>query len=179
MTALPAISGRSEEKLAAAATTRMLCDLPALQVTCPVALASRRNVDAPLHTTADLGHMQQHCRRTGLHSAHRPLGSGNRSRNAFLCGSPMPSLENLVLPRQHYGVYVIPQDAAAAPLWGQLLTAQLQLLAADRPANGGDESAEEPEESVGELKLCPRALHRCWLIADYTSLLPGFACAAV
>ena len=42
------------------------------------------------------------------------------------------------------------QDATAAPLWGQLLTAQLQLLAADRPANGGDESAEEPEESVGE-----------------------------
>lgn len=42
------------------------------------------------------------------------------------------------------------QDATTAPLWGQLLTAQLQLLAADRPANGGDESAEEPEESVGE-----------------------------
>ena len=42
------------------------------------------------------------------------------------------------------------QDPAAASLWGQLLTAQLQLLAADRPANGGDESAEEPEESVGE-----------------------------
>jgi hypothetical protein len=43
VTALPAISGRSEEKLAAAATTRMLCDLPALQVGCPVALAASRN----------------------------------------------------------------------------------------------------------------------------------------
>ena len=32
LTALPAITGRSEEKLAAAATTRMLCELPALQV---------------------------------------------------------------------------------------------------------------------------------------------------
>ena len=32
VTALPAITGRSEEKLAAAATTRMLCELPALQV---------------------------------------------------------------------------------------------------------------------------------------------------
>jgi hypothetical protein len=51
----------------------------------------------------------------------------------------------------------ITQDAAAAPLWGQLLTAQLQLLAAERPANGGDESAEEPEESVG----MPKALPSC------------------
>ena len=58
MTALPAITGRSEEKLAAAATTRLLCDLPALQVSSP--MASPALMAPPrlhLHTTAVRAHV--------------------------------------------------------------------------------------------------------------------------
>lgn len=71
--ALPSITGEAEEKLAAAATSRLLCELPALQ------------------------------------------------------------------------------EASAEAMWGQLLAAELQVLAPERQRAGGEESAEEPEEAAGVL----------------------------